>query len=937
MNNIIPNKKLIFSLLISFISITTSHSAYAQIFEAPQNPLSVNWRQIKTSGFTIIYPTELETEGQRMAGTIRYIFPLVGGSLGVKKTTYPILLQNQGVVANGFVQLAPKKSEFYATPPQSFDSQDWLNNLAVHELRHVAQFTRLTGGRSNLFPEYAYFAWMGASIPLWFFEGDAVSNETSLTNVGRGRQPSWIMPYRTALLSGKNYSYSKSDFGSQKDVEMGYYQFGYLIVSRLRQAAGKFIIDSLLTDLKDHKFRLYPLAKSMRKFTGKTAREWYEYNNAKMKKDWEEQARLTPSKTYPSLTRQASYETNYFLPVPLPDGKILALKQSKSEPSAFFLVDKNKDEQRLLGIGQQEQPWFSYANGKIVWDEIRFDPRFTQRSYSVVCSYDLQTKKVKKLSTRSRIFSPTLSSDGAKIAAVQIDLANKVRLIVMDAQTGKIIRYVPNPDNLLIQTPSFNKSGSTIAYISVSEAGKALWTVDQNNRKKKLIEETQQQLGRPVYINDKIAFNAHYSGIDNVYDIDVITKKISALSASKFGAFNVSKIPGTDSILFNNFDLYGYGIAKAKIEQMKTGKNNFVFFGAAAAKQENTGDVFSSIPDTTFTSTPYKKLGHLFNFHSVYPVVANDRQAGIRLQSNNLLNTFDSFAEVDYMSDLKRFQYNAGVSLKALYPIISLNYTNEPVRTFYETGNGVQQGDFRQNYYHLQAEVPINLSAQNHNFGFTFDAGTSLTKRYDGENMPVNYLKSIDLPVESSFTFSHTINSSERDIAPAWAQVFRITYLTKPLGQQELNGKLFATENFLYFPGLAKNHSFLVNFNYQQTSGVWIYSNAITTVYGYDNIMAKSKLTNTLLLNYRFPIAFPDAELGPLAYITNIRGGVFCDYENFGSETNIGQPKTYGFELHSNMNVFRYSPVLDLGTRFVFVNQEYHHSPILQLTVNYTF
>src|SRR5690606_35052825 len=101
----------------------------------------------------LIYPTELEKEAQRMTGTIAHIFPSDGASLGVKKTTLPILFQNRGVIANGFVQLAPKKSEFYTTPPQHFDSQDWLNNLAVHELRHAAQFDKLTKGRPLPFPE----------------------------------------------------------------------------------------------------------------------------------------------------------------------------------------------------------------------------------------------------------------------------------------------------------------------------------------------------------------------------------------------------------------------------------------------------------------------------------------------------------------------------------------------------------------------------------------------------------------------------------------------------------------------------------------------------------------------------------------------------------------------------------------------------------------
>jgi len=878
----------------------------------------------------------MESEAQRMANTFPYIFSRVGGSLGVKKAKIPVILQNRGVVANGFVQLAPRKSEFFTTPPQSFDSQDWLNNLAVHELRHVAQFDKFTNGRANPFPEEAYYAWIGVSLPLWFIEGDAVSNETSLTNVGRGRQPSWIMPYRTAILNGKNYSYSKTSFGSDKDVTLGYYQLGYLMISALRENSGKYIIDSLLTDIKQRPVRLYPLAASLKKYTGKTGKQWYDSLTKKLRADWEHQAAITPSQAYPALNRQASYETNYYLPAKMPNGDILALKSSKAEVPTLILIGKNKKERRIQRIGQQEQPWFSYANGRIVWDEVRYDGRFLRRSYSVICRYDLQSGKLKKLSSRSRIFSPTLSPDGSKIVAVNIDLSNKVQLIVMDAENGKIIRSYPNPENLLIQTPSFNSDGTVITYISVSEPGKALWTVDSNGKTTKIIRETPQQLSRPVFIGDKIAFNAHYSGIDNIYSVDAASGKISALSAAKYGAFNPSPIPGTDSIVFNNFNLYGYEVAKTKIEASETGKNNFVFFGAAAAKQENTGTVFTNVPDSTFSSAQYKKLGSPFHFHSISPEVLDEYVWGIQLKSNNLLNTFDTHIGADYHRDLGRVEYNAGISFKSLYPIFNLSYNNLPRRFFYDGDNGTEQGDFRENYYRFQVQVPLTLTAQNHFFDFSVSAGTSYTQRYDAATMPSNFIKTLTLPLETGFSFSHSIRTAQRDIAPRWAQIIRFTYLTQPF-DDNLSGNLFAAEGFAYFPGLAKNHTFLANFNYQETSGIWIYNSAINTVYGYNNIQAKSKLKNTFLLNYRFPIAFPDAEIGPLAYITNVRGGIFCHYENIGQGTNISQPKTYGFELHSNMNILRYSPVMDLGTRIVFVNREYHQNPIFELMLNFTF
>jgi hypothetical protein len=927
---------LIIKIKTILILSLVSHSAFSQIFDEEQNPLSVKWRQINSSGFKIIYPTELEKEAQRMANTLPHIYPLIGSSLGVKKTTIPVLLQNQGVIANGFAQLGPKKSEFFSTPPQQFDSQDWLNNLAVHELRHVAQFDKLTGGKAKPFPELVYFAWFGASLPIWFFEGDAVTTETALTNAGRGRQPSWIMPYRASLLEGKKLSYSKASFGSNTDLTPGYYQLGYLLSSNIRTQQGASIFDEVLTDIKKRPLRLYPFSNTLKKLTGKGSHQWYKQTDSLLKEKWTAQRQATSTLDYKSLTKPAKYASNYFTPVRLDDNNILTLKQSKTEATHLIMIDSNRTEKHLLYIGYQEQPWFSHANGLVVWDEVRYDPRYRKRNYNIICSYNLKTKEVKKLSTKSRLFAPSLSADGKKIVAVKIELNNQCNLVELDAKSGSIIFTYPNPKNLILQTPSFDESGNTVAYISVSEKGKALHTINRSGQTHELIAPSQQQLTRPVFIGQQIAFNAHYSGIDNIYEIDVISKKISALSSAKYGAFNPSFSKASSTIIFNNFRHTGYDISETPIKPEPISKNNFVYFGTAAEKQENTGNVFSKIPDSLYDSKPYYALGNLINLHSITPVIEDEYLFGLQLNSDNLLNTFSSFVGAEYHRDLGRFEYNAGFILKSFYPVISSTYRNRPRRTFYTSNQGIMQGDWRENNIQLQALVPINFNSLGDNYSFNFKTATSYTQRYMGQNMPANYITSLKFPMEYGFSFAHSTRQADRDISPRWAQTLKLTYLHQPFDKR-LDGELFAAEAFLYFPGLFKNHSFTANFNYQHTSGVRRYDNEINAVYGYNNIMARNFLKNTLLFNYRFPFAFPDAELGPLAYIRNIRGGLFCHYENLGIDTDMGQPKTYGFELRSSMNLLRYQPIIDLGTRFVFVNKVYNQNPIFELILNYSF
>lgn len=928
-------KKLKINILSIIILSLISCSAFSQIFDSEQNPLSVKWKQISIDGFKIIYPTELEKEAQRMANTMSSIYPRVGSSLRRQKTIVPIVLQNRGTVANGFVQLAPKKSQFYTTPPQQFDSQDWLNNLAVHELRHVAQFDKITGREKYLLTEEIFFAYLGLSVPTWFFEGDAVTTETALTNSGRGRQPSWIMPFRTSLLSGQKFSYSKAYFGSNKDQTPGYYQLGYLLSSNLRSLHGKGISDSLLQDIHDRPVRLYPFSGSLKKFTGYRTEDFYKLTVAELQKQWEEQKVNTVGESYQSLTPQPVYATNYLLPTPINSIDFLTLKQSKAEVAGFVIVKPDKTEKKLFHIGYQENPWFSYGNGKIVWDEIRFDPRYKQRSYSVVCSYDMATQTRRQLTFKTRLFSPALSGDGKKLIAVEIDLSNKSRLVEIDQTSGKIQTLFANPEGSILQTPALNELGTEIAFISVSEKGKALWRI-KAGKIEKIIIETRQQLSRPTFIFDQIAFNAHYSGLDNIYIVNPVSKKINALTASKFGSFNASVMPDGKSIIFNDYRLMGYQVVKTEISPKPIGADHFVYFGAAAEKQENSANVFDNIPDSLFSSQRYRPLTQLFNFHSISPSIDEDDQINLHLKSNDLLNNMSAYAGVGYDDELQKITYSAGLSFKSLYPILSATFKNRPRVGYYRMGNEINTANWRENEYNLKATIPVSFSAYRHNYQFVAEVGTSYTYRNFAPREKALFNSSLKFPMSYRLGFSHATRTAERDVAPRWGQSFNLSFFNQPF-DNNLTGELFAVESTFYFPGLFRNHSFSASFNYQESSGVLSFNNEISTVYGYGQIRAKSELRNTLLLNYRFPFAFPDWEIGSLAYIRNLRGGFFSHYENIGSETSLTEPKTFGLELRSSMNLLRYQPVVDLGARLIFVNQSYNQNPILAFIFNYSF
>lgn len=184
--------------------------------------------------------------------------------------------------------------------------------------------------------------------------------------------------------------------------------------------------------------------------------------------------------------------------------------------------------------------------------------------------------------------------------------------------------------------------------------------------------------------------------------------------------------------------------------------------------------------------------------------------------------------------------------------------------------------------------------------------------------------------------FSRNTQSSARDLAPRWGQNLSLSYFNLPF-QNQLQGTLLAFRSTFYTPGLLSNHSFQASFNYQESSGAYNFNIEIPRISGYSNLSHSSQLRNTLLLDYRFPLFYPDTELGPIAYIKRVKGGLFADFENIGKGTPF-QPRTFGLELSADMNLMRFPlPNFDLAGKLIFVRETGLNKPIFEMGLLYDF
>jgi len=187
-------------------------------------PSSVKWKQVNTDTVRVIFPEGLDSIARRIATITSKEQGHYNNTIGNKLHKVSIVLHTQTNFSNGFVTLGPWRSEFFLTPPQNafeLGAMSWSDLLSVHEYRHVEQFSNFNTGLSHLmrilFGENGQLLANAAAVPDWFFEGDAVYNETFLSEQGRGRLPLFLNGYKGLYLQNRQYSYMKLRNGSFKD------------------------------------------------------------------------------------------------------------------------------------------------------------------------------------------------------------------------------------------------------------------------------------------------------------------------------------------------------------------------------------------------------------------------------------------------------------------------------------------------------------------------------------------------------------------------------------------------------------------------------------------------------------------------------------------------------------------------------------------------
>ncbi|MBL8961514.1 MAG: hypothetical protein JNJ98_16765, partial [Gemmatimonadetes bacterium] len=93
-----------------------------------QNPRGLDWQEVRTAHFTVIYPRALDAEARRAARLLEDHYRPLAASLGATPRRIPVVLNNQSLTSNAYVGWAPRRTQWYAMPSTTVDAfgpMDW--------------------------------------------------------------------------------------------------------------------------------------------------------------------------------------------------------------------------------------------------------------------------------------------------------------------------------------------------------------------------------------------------------------------------------------------------------------------------------------------------------------------------------------------------------------------------------------------------------------------------------------------------------------------------------------------------------------------------------------------------------------------------------------------------------------------------------------------
>ena len=913
-----------------FLVVFSTLLAFGAVVEAPvvsidfaQNPSGIEWKKIESDHFEVIFPKEVEEQAQRVTHLLEKVYSFVGRSLETNPRKISLILQNQSTNSNGFVSLAPRRSEWYMTPAvdPEIANTEWLKTLAIHEYRHVVQFEKSRQGFNKYFEyllgEYGQAIGIGLTAPPWYLEGDAVGIETALTHGGRGRLPVFERNLRALLLSGEDYDYDKAHLGSYEDFIPNHYVYGYFLTSYMRNQEGDLFLSKLTDEATLRSYNPLTFYNSYYRLTGLQFEKFYRSTMSDLLRLWKEKLDLIkPSPfTVKSLEENKGW-TNYLYPQPVKEGKFLALKRGLSHIDQFVITDGRQDDVLFYpGPLIGEYP-IKLRGGRFAFVEQEIDPRWGYRDFTRIKVWDIEKKRftLDLRHTKGRL--ATLDEKGEQLAWVEWNDNQKQSIKISDSE-GIQLKQISYPTDRVITSLDWISSEALVMVVKGHDDQKEVIKLG-------LTDLSEEIVLPPAYTNygfinvhqGHILLESPQSGIDNIYLVqDQMTKQ---LTSSRFGAY--APALWQDKLIYNDYTAKGMQIVAKDLswDEEQNSDESFVpvyqKFGVHEDRAALEREFFNR---SKYPVQKYSQFKNVLNLHS-WVILAPPLSSTVTLTgiSRDVLNKFALSFGGEYDLNEQNSKVFVSSAWSHYYPVFDLRAAYGGRRQDLIISNRVIENKWEEGTFEAGAQIPWKKISGRFTHSFsarTFSKLIKVTNKLSSDRSEVR-----DGALHSpGFTMNYSTLSrlARRDLNPDWGISARGQFEEgKDISGVDQRGSLLSLEGVTFLPGLIRHHSF-----YHQV----VYERQRDNSYQYSTPVLRPRGTRSFFLeefrkysaNYSAPLFYPDWSLGRSIYFKRIWANAFYDELNGRLSSFSYKAASAGWELLSEMNFFRIFIPITIGLR----------------------
>ena len=922
------------ALLLSLALLSAGLPAAAQFYTQGSEPASLRWWQITTPDYRVLYPEGLDSLARVYADYLERVKLPVGATAGyVPNQEYrkqlPVILHPHYADANGMVAWTPRRMELFTTPTfQSPEPTPWPVHLVTHESRHVAQMQFV-----NARP-YKPFRWLvgdlfaGAISSVYggpsFFEGDAVAAETELTNVGRGREASFLEYYRAAFREGDTRNFWQWRYGSIKKFTPDYYKVGYIRAAGMRDVFG---VQDFTARYYERIFRkklwpwpLFNYQKTVRETTGKKFKPAFAEITDTLKQRWQrDELARAPFMPSERLTGEHRRFTQYYWTCVM-DSTLYAVRSGITTAPELVCIAPDGGATRLSPFAYTtSRLCVSEPLKRLYWSEIVSDARWELTSHSEIW-YAGPDGTHARLSEKTRWYNPSVSQDGMRLAVTEYPVSGGSELVVIDAVNGAVLQRYPAPDGVQITESAW--VGGRILAAGISDGGYAIYDATGGYSTVfyigySVIDELWEHDG-------ELYFSSDLTGVDELYRLH--DGSVYRLTSSPQGGSGYALDQASGSLLFSALDTHGRHIHRTAVADLPapvkadfTNRHVYELAPGLETPRPVDRDSIIVLPEPV----RYKRAAHMFRFHSWAPLyVSSD---AVKEQSfEDVFSSAGLGATAFFQNELETLI--GTVAYHASWPDSEKDPWTHSIETkFTYTG------------LYPKIEVSADISTAAPNMYFLQQSYTDFSKRLSVGMDPMPGLPSASVSVLTYIPFNFSAGGVYRGLIPQLRASFSNDIFmhggTAPMNKVSASvrgyevlatpsscvyprlgwgleagwsGRLGAMDVFApnayvygygYLPGLMDTHGIRITATAQAPMGNSLFSERYVSVLPrgmreFSSLAGKvssSPFQSCITLDYVFPFLPIDwGGLCPVAYLRNFECTLHADGSYFADIPSVG-------------------------------------------------